>query len=91
MNGLQIDLVLTMLVTFALGLCIGRGRVVTIHLILTVISGLGEMIMITNIMDALKLIDVALPYLVLLLGRILAFSGAVSLIMIATRSYAKNT
>jgi len=91
MIGLQIDLVLIMLVAFALGLCVGRGNVVTIHIVLAVVSGLSSLILMTNIMAALKLIDITLPYLILLLGRILAFSGAVSLMIIATRSYAKNT
>jgi len=44
MIGLQIDLVLIMLVAFALGLCVGRGNVVTIHIVLAIVSGLSSLI-----------------------------------------------
>ena len=91
MMGLQIDLVLMMLVAFAFGLCIGRGKGSTIHIILTLAAGLGSMIVTTNIMAVLQIVGTVLTSSLLLFGRILAFGSAVLLMLVTTRRLSKST
>jgi len=90
MSGLQIDLILVMFGAFAFGLRLGRGHIVRADLYIYVATGIGLLLVQTNLMAALQIVSVEMSGVVLLLGRCLAFGGASALLVMAARHRAIN-